>query len=288
MFWRLKICIKLALAYFKIPYTFLYQLGLSSKGVPNDFDLVLRKFLVHYNRLWVGSAPVDKTLLEIGFGDSLVNGMLFYLIGGSHSILVDVNSPKKRDLAYYLSFAAYASKFIEFDPVRKIKVNKCRSFEALSHVCCIDWSSEGLNALMERDIEVDFIISHSCLEHIPLDLLSDLKLLHERSLAANGVFSHNIDLQDHLTGGVNHLRFGMKFWESELVRRAGLYVNRVSYSDWVQFFNCGSLETIESPHGQHAKLPIARDKLHIDYAARTDIDLMIRTTHILGRRLCES
>ena len=54
--------------------------------------------------------------------------------------------------------------------------------------------------------------------------------------AKDGIGIHRIDFQDHLGGGLQHLRFSDSFWASPLVGKAGIYVNRLGLSAMVGRF----------------------------------------------------
>jgi SAM-dependent methyltransferase len=86
------------------------------------------------------------------------------------------------------------------------------------------------------DGSIDLVVSTAVLEHVRRDLLAPLLAELRRVSAPDAVGLHAIDFQDHLGGGLQHLRFSDAFWASPLVDRAGVYVNRLGLSAMVVRF----------------------------------------------------
>lgn len=80
------------------------------------------------------------------------------------------------------------------------------------------------------DGAVDLVVSEAVLEHVRREDMVPLLQQLRRVTAPDGVGLHFIDFQDHLGGGLQHLRFSDTFWASPLVGRAGVYVNRLGLS----------------------------------------------------------
>ena len=78
-----------------------------------------------------------------------------------------------------------------------------------------------------EDNSIDYIFSHSVMEHIRKYELDSLIREMFRVLKPNGVISHNINYKDHLGESLNNLRFSEKLWESNLFANSGFYTNRV-------------------------------------------------------------
>ena len=86
------------------------------------------------------------------------------------------------------------------------------------------------------DGAIDLVVSEAVLEHVRRDDLGPLLAQLRRVTAADGIGIHRIDFQDHLGGGLQHLRFSDAFWASPVVGRAGIYVNRLGLSAMVGRF----------------------------------------------------
>src|SRR5919206_617837 len=80
------------------------------------------------------------------------------------------------------------------------------------------------------DGSVDLVVSEAVLEHVRREDMAPLLAQLRRVTAPDGIGLHFIDFQDHLGGGLQHLRFSDSFWASPLVGRAGIYVNRLGLS----------------------------------------------------------
>ena len=71
-----------------------------------------------------------------------------------------------------------------------------------------EYLTSGLESLKEiDDNSVDYIFSHSVLEHVRKYELNALIKEMYRVLKPNGVISHNINYKDHLDDSLNNLRF---------------------------------------------------------------------------------
>ena len=68
---------------------------------------------------------------------------------------------------------------------------------------------------------IDYIFSHSVLEHIRLFELEETINQMYRILKKGGFVSHNINYKDHLDEGLNNLRFPTSLWESNLFANSG-------------------------------------------------------------------
>lgn len=86
------------------------------------------------------------------------------------------------------------------------------------------------------DGAVDLVVSTAVLEHVRREDMAPLLAQLRRVTAPDGIGLHGIDFQDHLGGGLQHLRFSDRFWATPLVGRAGIYVNRLGLSAIVSRF----------------------------------------------------
>ena len=67
-----------------------------------------------------------------------------------------------------------------------------------------------------EDESIDYIFSHSVMEHVRKFEFDDLVDEMYRILRPRGVISHNINYKDHLDESLNNLRFSEEIWESNL------------------------------------------------------------------------
>ena len=88
--------------------------------------------------------------------------------------------------------------------------------------------TDGLQSLKKINTNsVDYLFSHSVMEHIRLHEIDEYILEMKRILKPNGLISHNINYKDHLQESLNNLRFPTKIWESEFFAKSGFYTNRI-------------------------------------------------------------
>ncbi len=89
-----------------------------------------------------------------------------------------------------------------------------------------------------------------------------------------------------MSGGLeslHSLRFSARTWESSVIARAGLYTNRVRFSDLVgRIERAGfSLETVE----KHCwdRLPVSREALASPFQSLPDDELLVRDLFVAAR-----
>ncbi len=125
--------------------------------------------------------------------------------------------------------------------------------------------------------------SHATLEHIRRAQFPELARQIRRVLRAGGVGSHQVDLQDHLGGALNNLRFSRHLWESELMARSGFYTNRIGYSEMLGIFRSAGLEVEITDVDRWGSLPTPRRRMAGEFRGRSEEDLLVRGVHILTR-----
>jgi len=93
--------------------------------------------------------------------------------------------------------------------------------------------------------EVDIVFSHTVLEHIPPQLISDLFQNLKTGLRPDGVMSHGIDHSDHRANQdprlsrIDFLHYSDRLW-SLLCLNPQDYTNRLRHSDYISIMeNCG-------------------------------------------------
>jgi hypothetical protein len=96
-----------------------------------------------------------------------------------------------------------------------------------------------------------------------------------RILKMGGICSHQIDLRDHLGGGLNNLRFSSNIWESELFASSGFYTNRIRYSQMLDFFVQANFQVEVSSVGHWSQPPTPRNRLAKEFSSLSDDDLSV-------------
>ena len=131
---------------------------------------------------------------------------------------------------------------------------------------------------------VDLIFSQAVLEHVRRHEFAEVAAQMHRILKPDGIASHQVDLRDHLGGGLNNMRIASRWWETELMAGSGFYTNRIRFSE---MSICSSrLDfTVEMVSTQRwDEPPISSDKLAPEFRHFAGEDLLISSFHVLLRR----
>lgn len=280
MNWRLKIAAKVALSRLGLPYDRWRGLGLFRLGRMDRPDYALKIFDLHIRRAFPDGRLDGKTVLEIGPGDSLASAVAARAHGAAQTLLVDAGAFASRDADLYRAMAdALAARDLTSPDLAD-----AQTLEAVLTRCSARYLTTGVEAFADLpDGSVDLIWSHSVLEHIPLKQLPRLAAEMRRVLKPDGRMSHNIDFQDHLSHGLNSLRFSEAVWESPTMRNAGFYTNRVRARTLHALIRQAGFDLIVEDFGRWPEPPLARRDLDPAFRDLTDDELSIRTSHLLAK-----
>ena len=169
MKWALKIIAKLIIARLPIPYSLWRSLNVFRHGSMDSTEYPVKIFNLHLKRAFPDGLPSDAVLLELGPGDSLASALLGYASGASMTYLVDVGS-----------FARKMSLFTKHLPPTYV-TEACSAPTFLAHCLLMTFCklampsilTDGLASLCAIPSEsVDFVWSHSVLEHVRKDELA--------------------------------------------------------------------------------------------------------------------
>src|SRR4029077_3784962 len=122
---------------------------------------------------------------------------------------------------------------------------------------------------------VDFVFSQAVLEHLPLAQFERFLGESFRVLRPGGVSSHVIDLEDHLGGALNHLRFSRRFWEWSQMSRSGFYTNRLRASEICRSAAEAGFIVSVAQLVRWSSLPTPRAALDREFQAFSDEELAI-------------
>ena len=277
MNWLIKIVAKLFLARLPINYNFWKKLGLFKHGSMESPEYIKKIFFMHLDRAYPCGLPRGSVILEIGSGDSVASCLLSKSLGAK-SYHIDVGPFATEDMNVYRRVAKYFATYHEDIP----DLSSVTTLAALLSKCDSKYMTDGLKSLKEIPSDsVDYIWSHSVLEHIRKDELEET--LHElhRILKLTGLSSHNIDFQDHLQKSLHNLRFSEQFWESEIVANSGFYTNRIPAVVMHKMFDMAGFTILKEEFGQWPELPVPRSVIHKDFNHYSDTELSNRTSSIL-------
>ncbi len=278
MKWALKIGTKLLIARLPVPYAFWKSVGVFRHGQMESVDYPVKIFNLHLQRAYPKGLPPRSVILELGPGDSIASALVACAHGVKHTYLVDVGSFASKNVAFYRSLAS---------EMRKRGMNipdlaGATSFEDILQICNAKYLTDGIQSLREISTgSIDFVWSHSVLEHVRKSELEKVLVELKRVLKPDALSSHNIDFQDHLEGALNNLRFPENVWESALFAESGFYTNRIPAIKMHGMFAAAGFEIRKEGFGRWPVLPTPRKCMHADYQMYRDEDLLNRTSHVL-------
>ena len=232
--WWLKLGLKLGLAAVGVHGGRARRIGLArpsfEAGDPAKLLSAPAAWLAEATRL-MGRRP--RTLLEVGPGRMVLRAPVLAGLGLEHVWFVDPSDAAPAEAAPYLAVAALARSH----GVPVPDLSGCADRLSILRRCQASLLIGGPDALAAiPDGAVDLVVSEAVLEHVRRSDLAPLLAQLRRVTAKDGIGLHRIDFQDHLGGGLQHLRFSDSFWASPLVGKAGIYVNRLGLSAMVGRF----------------------------------------------------
>jgi SAM-dependent methyltransferase len=262
--------VKLLLSSLPVPYDFWSRINLFRHGQMDNAAYALACFETHWRATENATTP-PRTILELGPGDSLLTALIAYTRGVSCTYMVD-SGP-------------YASRSIEIYQRAREHLQKVRSDASLPQFASIEemlaktggrYLTEGTTSLRSiPSASVDLVYSHATLEHVPLRQIEEQLEQTRRILRPDGVVSHQVDLRDHLGGGLNNLRFSEAFWETPRIHRSGFYTNRVRLPTYLRMFRDHGLEVRELDVRRWPGLPLRRGSLDPSFRHFNDSDLCV-------------
>jgi hypothetical protein len=268
--WYVKFSIKIVRGSLPIPYDFFAGLGLFRHGKMDNPDYAIATFENHFP----GLAEIPKNpwvFLEIGPGDSLASGIIASSKGAKTSYLIDSGDYMTKDPAKYLIlierlFGPDFLKNKKFDTVDDIK----KAFNIIQ-------MTEGVTSLKTLpDILIDISFSNACLEHVACNEVEDLFKELKRVSRPGAISSHFIDYKDHLEYSLNNLRFSKNFWEKEIIKKSGIYTNRMRFCDMKTIMEKAGFNCEITKLGKWDILPLAENKLHKDFKSFKKDDLLVK------------
>jgi SAM-dependent methyltransferase len=255
------------------------RLGLFEHAANDDPAYALRVVREHVARAgWMDLQ--DRAVLELGPGGNLATAVIAKALGARQIGLVDAGAFARTDLAPYVRLA----EFLKSQGLRPPEIHRCADYREMLDACDAKYLTTGLAAMTAiRDGAVDFVFSQAALEHVRLGEFPVLVKEMRRILRPHGVASHQVDLKDHLTGSLNHLRFDERTWESPFMASSGFYTNRLRRSDIVDLFQAAGFHTQVTGIKRWPALPLPRQALAPAFRDLPDDELRISEFDIVGR-----
>ena len=201
----------------------------------------------HIFHLSKHSSLEGKTCLEVGAGWVLTHALVCYLLGARRVIATDIIPFARPDAIPFALKNAIASltrdvlaPFSDHTRIRE-RFNKLLSishfsFDTLKELG-IEYHSPIDFATEKLDIPIDFIYSHSVLEHVPYDDVQAILNNLVESLNQDGSMIHCIHLEDHkdlLRYPFDFLSIAANRYPQKLQSSRG---NRIRSSEWEKIFS---------------------------------------------------
>ena len=275
--WWGKITTKILFSRLPIPYQAWKRLGIFTPGLMDDSAYAYGVFTHHFE-----SAPFARrtgfTHVELGPGNSLASALVGHAFHADEAYLIDVKDFVQKDLVTYANLAT----FLRQKGLPSLTPDQIISIEGLLAICHAHYATTGLKKLrMLPDASVDFIWSHSVLQHVKREEFYDTLVELRRIIRDDGACSHVVDLSDMLEGGLNHLRFSEAVWESRVMSRSGFYTNRLRHSEIVALCRQAGFEVTTKQVDRWGQLPTPQRKLAPLFQRMPMEELLIYNCHIV-------
>jgi SAM-dependent methyltransferase len=271
--WWMKILIKNLLINLPIKYSTFQRLSVFKHGGMSDPDYAFGVANKHYSKAkkWLDK---EFTVLEMGPGDSLMSALNMTALGAKKCYLVDVGEFATKDINTYKKGLSYLDE--RAIPISKVNKNANTVDEFLKNLN-VQYLTKGLASLQTiPDESVDFIWSHSVLQHIRASEFDEVIKEFNRILKQGGVCSHVIDLKDTIDDSLNNLRFNDQLWESSFFVNSGYYTNRLRHNEIIQSFKKMGFKTSSEETYLWKKLPIKKTSFNKKYRHYPEKDLLIQ------------
>jgi SAM-dependent methyltransferase len=270
--WQMKLIAKLILSRLPVSYAFWRSLNLFRHGAMDDPERCLTSFQTLCAQAGIGPDLHDRRVLELGPGDSLATSVLAFAHGCKQTTLVDVGVFATQNMHFYRRLA----ELLTGRRPELRAVSNCRNTDELMTVVGGRYLTGGLQSLRQiESASAELIFSVAVLEHVRrhefLPVLQELK----RILSPGGTMIHYVDLKDHISGGLNNLRFGSQFWESDIVANSGFYTNRIAYSEMSDLFSQVGFDFRIASLTRFSKPQLKRSQLAKEFRNRHAVDLEI-------------
>lgn len=277
--WWLKIAAKLVLARTPVSYQAWNKLGLFRHGDMKRPEYAMGVFRSHVKLAGLDDRR-DYTCLEIGPGDSVSSAMIANAMGAARCWLVDTGPFAQSEMTVYRNMARHIEELGLMPP----PASTLASLDALLAYCNATYLTGGVASLRTiPDGSVDFIWSHAVLEHIRRRDFDALLREMRRILRPGGVGSHSVDLQDHLGGALNNLRFPEWLWEADWFARSGFYTNRIGCMEMMARFKAAGFAAELRNRRDFPALATPRAKLAHPFCDRPEDDLCVAAFDVVLR-----
>ena len=217
--WFLKIIIKIIISRLNISYKIWKKIKIFRHGNMENFEYSRKIFESHFRDMNKIRRIKNPKIMEIGPGDSLFSMIYSRKYSSEKFYFIDVDNFANKNIKLYDQL----QEELEKENFFSVKLKKdFKNFDDVLNFYNAKYLISGIESLSKiKDNSIDYIFSHSVMEHVRKDELNILIKEMYRILKPNGVISHNINYKDHLGESLNNLRFSEKIWESDFFAKSG-------------------------------------------------------------------
>lgn len=210
-----------------------------------------------------GACIDGKTFCEIGTGRRINIPIGLWLCGASDVITVDLNPYLEPELvmadiefmrehrdeveAVFRCMPAFPGRF----DVLMDSVGSLSDLLALTNIRYM--APADARSLDIPSGSIDYHISYTVFEHIPVEIISDMLREARRILRKDGLHIHTIDFSDHFShsdrsiSAVNFLQYSDEEWDRYAGNRFQ-YHNRLRLDDYTELFAKSGLQMLRTEH----------------------------------------
>ena len=281
--WLLKIFIKIILSRLPIEQKIWRKIGIFRNGGMNQVDYSKRIFFGHLGDLKSFKNVNEPVILEIGPGDGIATAIYSRVYNSPKVYLIDVEEYADTNISRYKDIILSLKDEKNF---KNINLSSLNTISDLLKEFNTSYLTKGIESLKKiENFSVDYIFSHSVMEHIRLSSLDEMIEEMNRVLKVGGLVSHNINYKDHLSDSLNNLRFSRRIWESNFFANSGFYTNRVPAVEMHKKFVNSGFEIIYQNFGSWPTLPLKRKYIHKEFSKYNDKELNNCTSNFIAKKI---
>ena len=280
--WLLKILIKIIISRLPIKYSFWKKIGVFRHGGMDNYEYSKKIFFGHLGDMKKYRKIEKPTILELGPGDGITSAIYSSVLNSPKIYLIDVKPFAENNIDKYLNII----DLLKRDHQINISTKNITSISSLLKQFNAVYLTNGLSSLRSiEDSSIDYLFSHSVMEHIKFAEVDSLVREMYRVLKPNGVISHNINYKDHLEDSLNNLRFSFYVWESKFISKSGFYTNRIPAVEMHKIFKNNGFEFYFENFSKWKKLPIKRKYINTYFSKYTDKELINCTSSFIAKKI---
>ncbi len=279
--WWAKLYAKLALSRLPVPYSLWRKFKLFRHGDMNDPLRAIRTF-GNYHRRALESADISPgfNVLELGPGDSILSGLVARSMGAGQAWLVDAGAFADTNVAACYRTLALLKQAGHFD----LGLGNVTSLDEILKLANVIYLTGGTASLSEiPDASIDFFWSQVVLEHVPYNEFPEFLHQLRRIVKPQGIGVHTVDFRDHLSNGLNNLRFSHEIWESYAFRNSGFYTNRIRPGTMLKLFKEAGFDVEVIAEMHWPEIPTPRAAMAEPFREMPDAELRLAEYEVVLR-----